>query len=376
MAALGLYIHIPFCLRKCAYCDFVSFPGRETDIDRYIDALIAEARLYEPLLRRKRIDSVFIGGGTPSLLSAAQMEKLFHGLQAVQIWQDAEVTAEANPETLSFEKIKGYASCGINRLSIGLQTHEDAVLCDIGRNHSWQTFVDAYEYAAQIFSNINIDVIFGLPGQSIRSFQETLCRIIDIAPKHISAYALKLESGTPLAKRFEGADEDIDREMYHDAVRMLEAAAYTHYETSNFAQKGFECRHNLKYWTGESYLGMGVAAFSYISDNGGCRFGNVQSLDDYFGCIEDGKRPVLEEQFLSEDDVMIEYIMLRLRLNHGIDFNDYKAHFGGNFEANFEKSIDMAKKAGLITVEPERIRPTLKGFDMQNSLIGLFINKL
>lgn len=376
METLGLYIHIPFCLRKCAYCNFVSYPSRLDDIDRHIDALIGEAQLYEKLLRSRHVGSVFIGGGTPSLLSPAQMEKLIRGLQSIHAWKNAEITMEANPETLNEDKLSAYSNLGINRLSIGLQSHENAVLRDIGRGHSWETFSHAFSMASHFFDNINVDTIFGLPGQTVKSFGDTLERLINLSPKHISAYSLKLEPGTPLHKRFDGTDENTDREMYHLAAQMLTQAGYTHYETSNFAKDGYECRHNMRYWTGEEYLGLGVSAYSYLKEDDGHRFGNVPKLDDYFRCVDEQKRPISEEVRLTEADRMIEYIMLRLRLKNGIDFEDYCRRFDSDFKSVFADAIERTQRAGLIMVNSREIRPTLKGFDLQNALIGEFIKKL
>ena len=192
----------------------------------------------------------------------------------------------------------------------------------------------------------------------------------------MSAYALKLETDTPLAKRYEGADEDIDREMYHLAVDMLNQVGYTHYETSNFAKPGYECRHNLKYWMGEEYLGLGIAAYSYLKEGGGRRFGNTSAFDDYFQCISARKRPTCEDDWLTQNDQIIEYIMLRLRLNNGIDFDDYRRRFSGDLINDFADAVECAQNAGLIIADDKGIRPTLKGFDLQNALIGEFINKL
>lgn len=376
MDTIGLYVHIPFCLRKCAYCSFVSYPDKLDCIDSYIDTLIGEARLYEEMLRSRAIDTVFIGGGTPSLLSPAQMEKLIRGLQSIRAWEKAEITMEANPETLNDDKLSAYSKLGVNRLSMGLQTHEDAVLSDIGRGHSWETFLHAFEMSSKVFDNINVDIMFGLPGQTISCFEETLNRLINMSVKHISAYALKLETGTPLAKRFEGMDEDTDREMYHLAAHMLTQTGYSHYETSNFGKPGYECRHNMRYWTGEDYLGLGVAAYSYLRDGDGHRFGNTTELNDYFRCIDERKRPISEDVRLSEADHIIEYIMLRLRLKNGIDYEDYSQRFHSDFKSAFAQAIQWAQRAGLILVDSRVIRPTLKGFDLQNALIGEFIKKL
>lgn len=376
MRTLGLYVHIPFCLRKCGYCNFVSFPDRLADADRYTAALLDEMRLYAGVLENRLIDTVFIGGGTPSLLTPAQTERLMDGIHALRLGAGAEITVEANPETLDAEKLSAYKALGVNRLSIGLQTHDDALLRRIGRGHTWRGFTAAFEAAAQYFQNISADVIFGLPGQTADSFAETLRRLTGLNPPHISAYALKLEEGTPLAATFAGADEDADRAMYHLAARMLEEAGYTHYETSNFARPGCECRHNLKYWTGGDYLGLGVAAYSYLADGGPVRFGNVADMDAYLAHIEKGQRPVAETDRLSAADELTEYIMLRLRLKSGIAFADYQSRFGTRFGDDFAPALEKTLRAGLITADRAGIYPTLKGFDLQNALIGEYIKKL
>ena len=375
MRSLGLYIHIPFCRRKCAYCDFVSFPGLEDTFDRYIAALIKESRLYSDALKDCKVDTVFIGGGTPSLLSAEQMHILVEGVRRVFNWEPAEVTIEANPETLDNDKLGGYAQTGINRLSIGLQTHDDAILERIGRRHSWKTFAHAYDTAARYFSNINVDTIFGLPGQTTEGFIETMRRVAALLPKHISAYSLKLEPGTPLAVRFSGADEDDDREMYHSAAKYLENLGYSHYETSNFALDGFECRHNLKYWTGGEYLGLGVAAHSFLLEPAR-RFSNCSDVDTYCRLIENGDFPAEQTTLLTEKDAHFEYLMLRLRLKSGIDFNDYNRRFGGDFQNEFAAAIDSVLRAEIITLTPEGVSPTLKGYDLQNTLIREFMKNI
>ncbi|MDD5018381.1 MAG: radical SAM family heme chaperone HemW, partial [Eubacteriales bacterium] len=276
MKNLGLYIHIPFCRRKCHYCNFVSFPGMDGVFDRYIDAVISEARQYQNCLSKRSVDTVLIGGGTPSLLSPGQLQRLWRGLNDTYDMAPQEVTIEANPETLDDDKIAAYSKIGINRLSIGLQTHDNDILNCIGRRHTYETFLGAYEAAAKYFSNINADLMFALPGQTVESFISTLRHIIRLSPAHVSAYALKLEPGTKMAADFNGADEDTDRDMYHNAVSMLESAGYTHYETSNFAKQGRECMHNLKYWTGAEYLGLGVASHSYMLNGVKVRYSNTE----------------------------------------------------------------------------------------------------
>ncbi len=373
MKALGLYVHIPFCTRKCAYCDFVSFPGCEYLIDSYIEAVIAEARLYEETLSVRRVDSVFIGGGTPSLLSHAQFEKLITGLAAYGNWDAPEVTVEANPETLDTEKLAAYAACGVNRISIGLQTHENAILKRIGRGHTWEMFLKAFKKADECFGNINIDTIFGLPGQTLEGYVETMKRVISLSPKHVSAYALKVEPRTPLARAFSGADEDLDRAMYHTGIEMLDASGRKQYETSNFALSGYECRHNLKYWTGCEYLGLGVASHSCLRMDEPVRFSNTMDLGMYLSRAGKGWRPVVHSQVVSPDEDKAEYIMLRLRLNRGLSYCDYQDRFKKDFRTEFAYAIEKVERAGLIIKSRDGISPTIRGFDLQNALIGEFI---
>lgn len=376
MRPLGLYIHIPFCLRKCAYCNFVSYPDMATQFGRYIEAVLTEAMLYAHWADDRVVDTVFIGGGTPSLLDITQVETLISGLRHVFNWQPTEFTIEANPETLTEDKLKAYAELGINRISIGLQTHDDNLLSRIGRCHTFAAFEKAYTYASRFFHNISIDTMFSLPGQSTESYSETIRRVIALAPQHVSSYALKIEEGTPLAQSFAEADEDEDRAMCHGAAELLGSAGYMHYETSNFAKPEFECRHNLKYWTGGEYLGLGAAAHSYIDQSGLRRLGNAKDLERYIEMAEQGKRPLASKSALSGSDRQTEYIMLRLRLKSGISFEDYRLLSGSNFERTFFDEIARTKKAGLITADASGIYPTQKGYDLQNTLIGEFIKKL
>lgn len=376
MKTLGIYIHIPFCARKCYYCDFVSFPGMEHSFERYIDCLLSEARLYNEYLKNRVIDTLYIGGGTPSLLPPGQIARLISGLADICQFSLKEATIEANPETVDKEKLEVYASCGINRLSLGLQTHEDGILKAVGRRHTFKTFLDAYDSAKEYFSNINIDTIFGLPGQSVKSFETTMRHITGLNPGHVSAYSLKLEPGTALYEAFSGADDETDREMYHTAVKMLESAGCSHYETSNFAKEGMECLHNLKYWTGGEYLGLGVAAHSYIFDGMKYRRGNTDNLDEYFGSVNRGMIPAKQKEIIGEKDEKEEYIMLRLRLKRGIDFSDYEARFKSSFIKEFAEPVSLAENAGLIRKYRNKVIPTLKGFDMQNTLISEFIKIL
>lgn len=376
MNPLGLYIHIPFCKRKCAYCDFVSYPGCEAEMDSYIVNVIGEARLYADALLSRQVDTVFVGGGTPSLLSPQQFQRLIGSLKDRCNWKVTEFTVEANPETLDEDKLAAYTDCGVNRLSMGLQTHDDAILACIGRRHTWVSFYRAYEAASRHFNNINTDTMFGLPGQTADSYLETLRRAAALGAKHISSYALKLEAATPLAAEYAGADEDLDREMYHAGIETLDAAGLKQYETSNFAVPGFESRHNLKYWMGAEYLGLGIAAHSMLREGQTRRFGNVCSLQEYSRLLNEGEKPVGQTEILTGQEEKNEYIMLRLRLNKGIDFLDYDTKFRESFVEVYNKPIRSCIDAGLIKQTARGIAPTVRGFDLQNSLIGKFINYL
>ena len=376
METLGLYIHIPFCRRKCHYCDFVSFPGTEDIAGSYIDSLVSEARMYEDYFNHRIIDTVYIGGGTPSLLPPELIVRLMNELGEIYNFRLKEATIEANPETMDEEKPALYASSGINRISIGLQTHDDGILKVIGRRHTFETFVRAYESAENYIDNINVDTIFGLPGQTTDSFRATIRHIIELNPSHLSAYSLKLEPGTKLHEDFTGCDEDNDRDMYHSASYMLAASGYLHYETSNFAKEGSECLHNLKYWTGGEYLGLGVAAHSNVSSNGNFRHSNVETLEDYFRLLGSGKKPIINMTELSDHDAKEEYLMLRLRLKKGIAFHDYDHRFKSSFKMEFKEPIEESIKTGLITLDAYGIYPTLKGFDLQNTLICEFMKNV
>lgn len=370
MKTLGLYIHIPFCLRKCHYCDFVSYPNRESDFDSYVATLIKEAQLYNEYIKQRRIDTVFIGGGTPSLLLSAQITRLIDGLKSFSGFYANEFSIEANPESVTQDKIQAYKDSGINRISFGLQTHNNNILDAIGRRHTYEEFLDAYKIASKYIKNFNIDIMFGLPGQSIEDFKDTIKRVVDLEPSHISCYALKLEEGTKLFNEYRGIDDDTDRKMYHLAVKTFDEAGYTHYETSNFAQQGYECRHNLKYWEGDEYLGLGVAASSY---NGRKRWTNISDLDSYVQTIDTGNKPIEETATLTEMDKKQEYVMLRFRLSKGICLADYESTFGTNFLEEYKSALTTAEKAGLITVDKTSVKPTLKGFDLQNTLISEFM---
>ena len=277
----GLYIHIPFCVKKCAYCDFVSYCNREADFDQYIKSVLAEAEEY----KGEKIDTVFIGGGTPTILNHKQITSLAKGIGKIfDIKPNAEYTIEANPKTLSKEKLKALYECGINRISVGVQSFCDSELVAIGRIHNAN---EAYKTIEEIkkfgFDNFNIDLMLNLPNQTMGSLEKTLKTTIESEPSHVSCYSLILEENTPLwadyqKGKYTEPDDEFDRELYHFAVDYLKQYGYGQYEISNFAKKGMECAHNIKYWSCDEYIGLGVAAHSYYK---GVRYYNTTSLAQY-----------------------------------------------------------------------------------------------
>lgn len=372
---LGIYIHIPFCIKKCSYCDFVSVEGTVL-ADAYLLALEKEMELSAKLYKDD-VDSVFIGGGTPGIWEAAQITKLMNALKAhFPITKDAEITIETNPGTVTPEKLAAYKACGINRISMGLQAMQPHLLELLGRQHTLQQFDVAYDMAiAAGFDNMNIDIIYAIPTQTMEDWQETLYHVLYKKPKHISAYALSIEPSTPLGRMLETGkiqqvDEDVDSDMYEAAQKLLSEKGYVNYEVSNFARGGYECRHNLKYWNMEHYLGLGVAAHSCVQR---LRFANTAHLQKYIELMQRGTLQYASSQFIDEKSFRFEYIMLKLRLKQGIDFAEYKSLFQENFEKIYADALEKAQKYGLAKVERGKLMPTAKGFALQNQLAGLFV---
>ncbi len=288
--SLSLYVHIPFCRSKCVYCDFNSYAGQEALIPAYVEALLREAEAWSGLCAGATVETLFFGGGTPSLVPPAEMKRLMEGLrQRFAIAAEAEVSLEANPESVDFDHLRGLRDLGVNRLSLGVQSFDDEELRFLGRIHSAAEAEAAYGAARQAgFENVGLDLIFGLPQQQLESWQQSLEKAIRLEPEHLSLYALTVEENTPLgravaANRAWEPDEDAQAEMYEESEERLEAAGYDHYETSNWAWPGHRCRHNLTYWETRPYLGLGAGAHSYLS---GCRFANTPLPQDYIELVQ------------------------------------------------------------------------------------------
>ena len=376
----GIYLHIPFCVRKCAYCDFVSFPNGSVP-ESYADALLTEIELVSrggsyPAA----FDTVFFGGGTPSLLTGDQMRHIMNALrERFDIRAEAEISMEANPGTVTPEKLAAYREAGINRLSIGLQSTHDTLLHEIGRIHSLDQFLTTMKNAREAgFSNINVDLMHGLPNQTIPQYLDSINTVCDLGVQHISAYSLILEEHTPLYTRVErgeiaAPEEDLVADMQDAGIDLLEERGYHRYEISNFARDGFECRHNLNYWQNGEYLGFGIAAHGVVRDRKWTRYANVDNLEEYNRLIARGKRPLAETIRLSPRDEMFECVMLGLRLLRGIDRAAFLARFDLDVVEAYPKAMELLRKRGWIEENERLIALNRKGLDLQNEALGFFM---
>ena len=365
----GLYIHIPFCLKKCKYCDFTSFVGMEAFFESYVQELTKEMRQY----KGDKIDSIFIGGGTPSILNAGQLKIITDYIyNNFDVAADAEFTLESNPGTLTDEKLRMFREAGINRLSIGVQSFNDLELIKIGRIHTAKEAAEAILAARKNgFSNINIDLMFSLPGQTRESLIKTLETALSLNPEHISCYSLILEEDTPLYDEVKKGvlylpEEEEDRELYTLACEILSNHGYQQYEISNFSKKGYECRHNLKYWDCEEYIGVGIAAHSYYKEE---RYFNTDSFEKYM------KGEYTEEKTgkLSEEDKIKEFIIMGLRKTEGISREEFFKRFKKDFSKLYETEINKFKKLKLLEEKDGFIRLTFEGINLSNSVLCEFV---
>lgn len=358
----GLYVHIPFCRQKCRYCDFASFAGAENLTEAYLSALDKEASYYAG----RDFDTLYIGGGTPSLLSAEQLERLGGLLERHfgPVPAFSESTLEANPESLTPDKLHVLKEAGFNRLSLGLQSFDDATLKRIGRVHDVRTFLTAYENARKAgFDNINVDLIAGLPGQTEQAFSSGLKRLAELAPEHVSVYGLQVEEGTPFYREGVRAEEDLLRNELERAHFMLEEAGFTHYEISNFARPGRESRHNVNYWLNGDYLGLGSCAASY---RGGVRRSNVPGLREYLLCMEQGKSPVVFSESLHGKAREGETLMLGLRLLGGIRLSAKQRHY-------FSAELAELAARGLVEQKADLLKLTFEGMFLANQAFMAFV---
>lgn len=378
---LEIYIHIPFCVKKCSYCDFLSAPATEQTLEAYMAALFAEIAGNADKYRDRRVVSVFIGGGTPSLLTGEQMGKLMECIRLhFSLDPAAEITTEVNPGTVSEEKLRAFRKAGINRLSIGMQSAQDAELRVLGRIHDFAGFLEAYEAAVRAgFTNINVDVMSGLPGQTLESLRDTLERVLALRPmpQHISAYSLIVEEGTPFARMAERGelqlpDEDTERAMYEETMEVLAKYGFHRYEISNYAREGYECLHNVGYWIRRDYLGFGIGAASLVDH---VRFQNGRDLTAYLenpqGCREG-------EQSLSIQERMEETMFLGLRLLRGISYEQFEKQYGRSLPEVYGPVITQNIADGLLCEYRDKsgekfLALTDRGLDVSNYVMAQFL---
>lgn len=370
---LELYIHIPFCVRKCAYCDFLSSAQDEETIENYVDALVNEIRAYKSMAANYVVTTIFMGGGTPSILVSDQIADIFEALYEVfHIAEDAEITIEANPGTVTRDKLETYKDCGINRISFGLQSANNEELKLLGRIHTYEEFLESYQLARACgFDNINVDLISAIPKQTLQSFEETLQKVIALHPEHISAYSLIIEEGTPFAGLYgEGGlretdlpDEEDERAIYYRTEELLLQAGYHRYEISNYAKAGKECKHNLGYWERKEYLGIGLGSSSLMNN---VRYKNIDDLDDYIAYADDLIAIQENHETLTLEEQMEEFIFLGLRKMEGISEIEFEDHFGTSIEECYGVQIAQLVSEGLLEQSDDRLRLTKKGIDVSN----------
>lgn len=376
MTAAGLYVHIPFCSSRCSYCDFATGLYQGELAERYVHALIAE--IHSTCNSGERVDTVYFGGGTPSLLSPAQLNRIIGALRdRFNIETSAEMTLEINPGSVTLEKLRGFRRVGVNRASFGAQTFDDHELAKLGRSHSaaetLQTFADLRSAG---FTNVSFDLIAGLPGQTLPGWQSNVKQALALNPEHLSFYLLEVHSGTPLAEHIRRGiqpepDDDLAGVMYAWMLEQAADAGYEHYEISNLCRPEFHSRHNIKYWTAQSYYGFGCSAHSY--DGQARRWSNYRDVLKYVETVESGVSPIAEEQLLSPADVRAEALFLGMRLMRGVDLRRYRESFGVDLREQHGEELERFCEAGLVEFDGELIRLTRSGALLSNEVFAAFV---
>lgn len=392
---LSLYIHIPFCKHKCIYCDFLSFDDRtNTTQIQYINALTSEIRMYKPYADRFIVKTIYIGGGTPTIMDEAMIGKILDTVGHIfKIDRFPEITIEANPGTMKYTDLISFREYGINRLSIGLQSADSELLRRLGRIHSYDEFLKGFESARRAgFENISVDVMSGLPGQDLHTLVDTLTKVCELSPEHISVYSLQVEKDTPLYDREDLIDmipdESADREMYSMTKKVLKSFGYNRYEFSNYSKPGYESRHNSVYWTGGQYIGFGIGAASFFK---GQRFTNIKNLDSYIEICEDIRdeltcdtdrnklydnatmvlRTDVETMFI--DKRMEEFMYLGLRMTAGVSREEFKQRFDRDMFDVYGEVINKYTDQGFMNVDENRVWLTDRGIDVSNYILADFI---
>ena len=378
---LGIYIHIPFCKQKCNYCDFISYTNKCDKIENYIDCLEKEINNFD--FSKYNVTTIYIGGGTPSFIESKYIKQLMNIIYKKievekKIRNDIEITIEVNPGTITRKKLQDYKDVGINRLSIGLQSVQDKLLKQLGRIHTYEEFLETYQLAKEIgFENINVDLMLGLPNQTIEDLKESMNKVIELNPNHISIYSLIVEEETKICNQIKNnelqmPDEELERNMYWYVKNTLELKGYSHYEISNFSKKGKESKHNINCWNQEEYIGFGVAAHSYIKN---VRFSNTNNLEEYIKNINSGKfennKNIEEEQTIEDKEK--EFMMLGFRKINGVDISKFKEKFVNNPIFLYKDKLNKLVEEGLIEIDLNSIKLTNKGIDLANLVFEEFI---
>lgn len=385
---IGLYVHIPFCKSKCLYCDFVSFANNNDMIERYAECVKKEIIQYatenktmsEHGLEPKFIvKTIYIGGGTPSYIDEDYIVQIMETIKHnFEVKEDAEITIEVNPGTASKDKLEAYKKCGINRLSIGLQSTQNKILKNIGRIHTYEEFIITYAHAREAkFKNINVDLMINLPGQTLEDVKDSIKRIINLKPEHISVYSLIVEDNTPIKTLLEMhclelASDEVERQMYWYVKETLEKHKYHQYEISNFAKEGHESKHNMDCWNQKEYIGVGLNASSFLDNK---RYSNISALEQYITNIEQNEmnKNLILEETLNEESKMNEYMMLGLRKIAGVNIQGFKNTFNVNPIVRFCKPLEKLTKEGLVQIDENSIKLTNKGIDLANLVWEEFV---
>jgi len=376
MTAAGLYVHIPFCSSRCSYCDFATGLYQSELADRYVRAVIQE--IGATRYAGHAVDTIYFGGGTPSLLASSQLERILIALHdRFEIDKTAEITLEINPGSATLEKLREFRHLGINRASFGAQTFDDAELAKLGRSHTTADALRTFDDLRTCgFSNVSFDLIAGLPGQTLDRWQRNIEQALTLSPEHLSFYLLEVHSGTPLAEHIRRGvqpvpDDDLAGAMYEWMLARATKAGYEHYEISNLCRTGFHSQHNIKYWTAAPYYGLGCSAHSY--DGGSRRWSNQREVLKYVEMIESSTSPVVEEQQLSNTDVRAEAVFLGMRLMLGVDLRRYRESYGVDLRDEHAEDLDRFCKAGLLEFDGDLVRLTRTGALLSNEVFAAFV---
>lgn len=376
MTAAGIYIHIPFCSSRCSYCDFATGLFQQELAERYVRALVADIRSSRYF--GDIVDTIYFGGGTPSLLAPSQLESILASVHdCFKIDPQSEITLEINPGSVNEEKLRAFRSLGVNRASFGAQTFDDAELAKLGRSHTTADTLKTFNDLRSVgFENVSFDLIAGLPGQTLAGWERNIRQALELRPEHLSFYLLEVHSGTPLAEHIRRGiqpepDDDLAGVMYRWMLEQAADAGYEHYEISNLCRPGFHSRHNVKYWTAEAYYGFGCSAHSY--DGATRRWSNHRDVLKYVTVIESGESAVVDEQQLSQTDVRAEAVFLGMRLMHGVDLRAFKESFGVDLRDEYAEDLDRFCKAGLVELDGDLIRLTRTGALLSNEVFAAFV---